>query len=195
MKKACALVLAAGFSKRYGEDKRLSSSDPMIMQTLKSIYTCFEDIYLVHRAHDPELLECIKDYKVNCIAAPPVDYSLGTSISAGIAYIEKDKDFSVCAVFLADMPYIRKNTICDLLKQSDEMHIVRPSYKGNYGHPVLFGKNFFSYLSELNGKKGAYSVIEIHSHALRSIEVNDQGSVLDIDHPKDKEKYEKQFQT
>jgi len=193
MKKSCALVLAAGFSKRYGEDKRLSSSKPMVMQTLQKVCECFEDVYLVHRANDPDFLKCIEAYNVTCIAAPLTDISLGTSIATGINAIQKCGEYSVCAVFLADMPYISTDTISNLLKISQEERIVRPQYKGKEGHPVLFGKNFFADLLTLEGKKGAYSVLETHGHVLDSVEVSDQGCVFDIDRPEDKEKYEKQF--
>ncbi|RUM72825.1 MAG: nucleotidyltransferase family protein [Sulfurovum sp.] len=193
MKKKCALILAAGFSTRYGEDKRLSGSKPLLDQILQKVCACFETVYVVHRAYDPDLLTYIKAYDVIGIAAPIADISLGTSISVGIEYIQKKNNISVCAIFLADMPYISMQSIIKLNIASHEKTIVRPIYQDISGHPVLFGKVFFPELLDLKGKNGAYPVIKNNLHHLILLDLDDAGCICDVDQPEDKEKYEKQF--
>lgn len=183
-KHTCALVLAAGFSKRYGSDKRFSGLEPLVLRTLKNVISSFDNIYLVHRNSDEKIITLLKDLPVTLIKAPSDDICLGTSISTGIKHIKKHQQiYESCAVFLADMPYIKKETIYKLKSIQSNNSIVRPTFAKKPGHPVIFGSDFFDELTEISGKEGANSVIKKHLAYLNILDVQDSGVIKDIDYP------------
>jgi molybdenum cofactor cytidylyltransferase len=180
----CALVLAAGFSKRYGSDKRFSGSQPLILKTLKNIINSFDTIYLVHRNSDEKIIELLKDLPINLIQASSDNICLGTSISIGFEHIKKTKiNYDSCAIFLADMPFIKEETIHKLQSLQKNDLIIRPKFEKKPGHPVFFGSDFFDELINIKGKEGASCIIKKNSNNLKMINVQDKGILQDIDYP------------
>ncbi|WOH38542.1 nucleotidyltransferase family protein [Thalassotalea fonticola] len=184
-----ALVLAAGFSKRYGSDKRLSGDkQPLILQTLDLVCQNFNTVYLVHRHLDDTFLATIKHKSLSLIPAPKGDIGLGNSLAAGIKGILKNQTankISSVSIFLADMPYINSDTIKMLLRESVSSNIVRPMFQNQAGHPVCFGTEFLAQLSQLCGDLGAVKVIKANNDKLHLMKVDDSGTVADIDKPGD----------
>ena len=185
-KNICALVLAAGFSKRFGSDKRFSGEEPLILRTLKNIIKTFDSIYLVHRNSDEKILTLFKDLPITLIQAPLNDICLGTSISVGIEHIKNTKEnYDACAIFLADMPFIKEETINKILSFEKNKGILRPSFKKKAGHPVVFSNEFFDQLLLLKEQEGANSIIKNNLESLCLLELEDQGVLEDIDYLKD----------
>ena len=184
-----ALVLAAGFSIRYGRDKRLAGAHkPLLLQTLDLVCQNFKTVYLVHRHQDDALLMAIKGKQLSLIPAPEDCIGLGTSLATGIRGILhtlSSKDINSVSIFLADMPYINGETIKMVLQESTNDNIVRPMFQNQAGHPVCFGSDFLAQLRLLSGDLGAAKIIKANAAKLRLIEVNDDGTVTDIDKPDD----------
>lgn len=208
MKQHIALVLAAGHSKRYGSDKRMSGSDePLMSKTIKSLEDIYSHIVVVHRYEDPILLtELIplteKSFTVTLCQAPVHPIGLGVSLSQGINCIKHSYDVKLInsiSIFLADMPFIKQTTMLKLLAASTIDNIVRPCFKppcsslqlasnDSIGHPVIFGRNFIEQLTELTeltNDKGANQVVKKHINKLVVIDVDDKGVIQDIDQPAD----------
>jgi len=184
-KSTCALVLAAGFSVRYGSDKRFSGSEPLLLRTLKNIINSFDTIYLVHRNNDEKIIALLEDLPINLIKAPSDDICLGTSIGVGIEHLKNSQTkYESCAIFLADMPFIKEETIHELQSIQSNNLIVRPKFEKKPGHPVVFGSDFFDELIKIKGEEGASSVVKKNSKALNIISVKDSGVIEDIDYPK-----------
>lgn len=184
-----ALVLAAGFSTRYGADKRLAGEHkPLLIQTLDLVCQQFTTVYLVHRNQDDSLLDVIKNRQIRLTPAPADSIGLGTSLATGIKEILKNQtvdNINSVSIFLADMPYINSATITMVMDASTSYNIVRPVYKSDAGHPVCFGSDFLSELSQLSGDSGAAKVIRTNATKLHLIDVNDSGIITDIDKTSD----------
>ncbi|OUS32156.1 hypothetical protein A9Q98_01730 [Thalassotalea sp. 42_200_T64] len=182
-----ALVLAAGFSKRYGSDKRFSGADqPMILQCLDTICAHYEHVFVVHRHQDSDLIDLIqsmhKHKQITLIPAPENNIGIGTSIATGVRKIEQSMTtIGSISIFLADMPFIEFESINAVIKRANKNCIVRPVFNHQAGHPVCFGKSFLSSLKSLSGDNGAMSIIKNNRPALIEIEVNDEGVIADID--------------
>ncbi|KGJ88756.1 nucleotidyltransferase family protein [Thalassotalea sp. ND16A] len=178
-----ALVLAAGFSKRYGSDKRLSGKNkPMILQCLDKICAHYKHVFVIHRHQDDALIDLINANQATLIPAPLENIGIGTSIATGVRKIEQSiATIDSISIFLADMPFIQFESISAVIKQANPNSIVRPVFNHQSGHPVCFGKFFFPALKALSGDNGAMSIIKNNRPAFVEIEVSDEGVIADID--------------
>ena len=61
--------------------------------------------------------------------------------------------------------------------------IWRPCFRGQPGHPVLFGRDFWPALAGIDGESGAASLIRQHASHYRTHDVDDAGVVFDVDTP------------
>ncbi|MVW73179.1 MULTISPECIES: NTP transferase domain-containing protein [unclassified Bordetella] len=112
---------------------------------------------------------------------------MGISLAAAAAHwIARHKDgleISACVVALADMPWVRTDTIRTLLDHAEATRIVVPVYQGRRGHPVVFGASYFSDLAELQGDAGAKALLQ--RYGVKEVECDDPGILRDIDVPGD----------
>ncbi|MCL9773754.1 nucleotidyltransferase family protein [Vibrio methylphosphonaticus] len=186
-----ALLLAAGNSQRFGEDKRFIGSPPLLSKTLLSLYSTFDRVVLVHKDGD-DLSSINIDYaKVTLVSHDNThDPSLGASIARGIKTIlSVDNPPDFCAIFLADMPFIHSMTLTNLVRFTEEKHtqsltttiICRPRFEGQSGHPVIFSRALFDALSRLTREEGAKSIIKQNHAHFYEFDCDDLGVCADID--------------
>ncbi len=95
-------------------------------------------------------------------------------------------DSDAVLIVLGDMPLVQPSTIGRLIaafNPTEHRTIVAPTYKGQFGNPVLWGREHFPRLLALEGDRGARSLIgELKSDAVE-IAVDDRGVVSDADTP------------
>ena len=181
-----AIVLAAGFSNRYGSQKlcaRLPNGNTVFTQTFKRIKSAISQVTVVTRPELAELLP-LEPEEVNLFLN--AEKGMGSTIAFGISLA---KNWDACLICLADMPFIKTTTyqiVSAALKQDS---IVIPSHKGKQGNPVGFGSKFFDDLTSLSGPKGALPVSQIHHFATRKMEVDDPAILYDVDTPQDLNRY------
>ncbi|TLU61189.1 nucleotidyltransferase family protein [Thalassotalea litorea] len=203
-----AVILAAGFSKRFGADKRLhpietpstenktenntqnstknTDCKPLLQTTLESIVPHFNKVLLVHRYLDDNISALLEDYPVIKIAAPEHPIGLGVSLATAAKHLLNETSQSKhIMVFLADMPNIKSHTICTLLAEieNNAQAAIRPQYLGQAGHPVCIPASLLESLSELNQDEGAAKLIKQSGTRLRLVDVDDAGVLFDIDTP------------
>jgi len=63
--------------------------------------------------------------------------------------------------------------------------VAAPFHQGLRGHPVGFGAACFAELSALSNDDGAKSVVAAHRDLLVRIDVDDAGTLRDVDRPDD----------
>ncbi|QYJ80425.1 nucleotidyltransferase family protein [Shewanella acanthi] len=181
-----ALVLAAGYGKRFGQDKRrtpMGNHSTLLGTTLASIQGVFAECYVVIRDDDkPEQLGITHPTKV--IVSTRSHDGLGSSLAAGIEFLQQSS-FSEAAIFLGDMPWIQATTQARLIAAARPSNIVLPTFRGKPGHPVIFGRKFWPELMLLDGDKGAKSIVCRHQAHCVFIPVKDPGILRDVDIPED----------
>ncbi|WP_372378095.1 NTP transferase domain-containing protein [Vibrio natriegens] len=181
-----ALILAGGYGKRFGQDKRRVPMDhhqTLLGSTLKSVQNTFKESYVVIRDDDqPSQLGLNESTKI--IYSTRSDKGLGASLSTGIEFIQSSK-FSAVAIFLGDMPWIDSTTLEILVNAARRSRIVLPTFQGQPGHPVIFGRQFWPELLSLNDDKGAKSIVSRHHNNCVFIPVKDSGILRDVDVPDD----------
>ncbi|MCH1930968.1 nucleotidyltransferase family protein [Shewanella sp. A25] len=181
-----ALVLAAGFGKRFGQDKRrisMGQHSTLLGTTLASIQSVFSECYVVIRDDDKPGHLGIKD-PTKIIVSTRSHNGLGASLAAGINFLQPS-NFSAAAVFLGDMPWIQATTQKRLITAARPSTIVLPTFLGQPGHPVVFGRQFWPELMLLDGDKGAKSIVSRHQKHCVFIPVDDPGILRDVDIPDD----------
>jgi len=196
MKKG-VLVLAAGFSSRFGGSKLnaiLGNGSTVLQQTLQHVSAASDNILIITRS---ELIEdgildsgvCHSDSPGRNITADQKSalrtvlcedshLGMGQTLSFGISQI---RDWDACLVCLGDMPFIRTSTYQQLLAVLQADNIVIPEYQGKTGNPVGFGKYFFEELLHLSGDTGGREIIQAYPQQVLRISVSDGAILEDID--------------
>ena len=182
-----ALILAGGFGRRFGGDKRrwrLADGRTLLETTLDCYRGLFEPLIVVLRPEDRDwaagLTGCEKLFAANA------RLGMGHSLAAGAetlgGFAEQPKAPNAVFVALGDMPWVKKATL-QALRQA--MHsaetIVRPTHLGAPGHPVGFGCAYFRDLRGLTGDLGAKALLSRHADKILSLAVNDPGVLQDLD--------------
>lgn len=182
-----ALMLAAGYSRRFGADKRratLADGRSLLAASLALPCAALDEVWLVLRPDEtPAGLDLPTGVRI--VQDPATAQGMGHSLAAGARRLLAESQAQALAILLADMPSIRRDSLDALLAQADAEHILLPSHRGSRGHPVLFGRRFWPQLAALSGDTGARPVIQRNPDALRIVELDDPGVLLDIDTAED----------
>nr|WP_082708454.1 nucleotidyltransferase family protein [Marinobacterium profundum] len=193
--KVLALVMAAGRARRFGADKRretLLHDRTLLAATVQSMAAVFDSVRVVIRGDD-EPAELGLESATDVVRSPRADQGLGFSIADAFSTLRSSQALAA-AVLLGDMPCIEPGTLARLVEQAAADRIVRPEYQGKPGHPVIFGRNFWSELSRLQDEEGARAVIQRHPEARMHIEVDDPGVLMDADRPGDLQALRERYQ-
>ena len=188
-----ALIIAAGFSRRFGSDKRiykLGHDEPLLIATLRPYRRVFANVAVVVRSSDSEICRLVADRlgRSAPIVVPTDQAHLGmaASIADGVRALAA---WDYLFLGLGDMPYVRAETLEQLKARMDRARVARdpcivvPMLADTPGHPVGFSREFFAELIALTGDRGARSVIDGHASAVVRVAIDDPGIVTDIDHP------------
>ena len=93
-------------------------------------------------------------------------------------------------VLPGDLPLIRPDTLRTIAAALADCAVAVPVHKGERGHPVGFAAACLSSLLALTGEQGAASVVreQAQQGRVRQVEVDDEGTVTDIDTVQDLER-------
>ena len=134
----------------------------------------------------PDLERQLTNVGCEILLIPPTPSGMGVSLAAAARHLlhhQSAHSQTGCVVALADMPWLRADTVPQLLAHAAHNRIVVPTYHGQRGHPVVFGAQFFPELAALDGDTGARSLLARHGAV--AIECDDPGILRDIDVPAD----------
>lgn len=182
-----ALMLAAGYSRRFGADKRrlvLGDGRSLLAASLALPCSMLEEVWLVLRP-DESITELGLPASIKLVQHPLTAQGMGHSLAAGAERLLAESDADSVAIFLADMPLIRRDSLEVLLAHASANAIVQPSYQGTRGHPVLIGRDFWPLLATLSGDAGARTLLQSNAQAVQIVELDDPGVLQDVDTPAD----------
>ena len=181
-----AIVLAAGFSRRFGNQKliqKLSNGNSVLKQTIERIQAAIPNIEIVTT---PELSAYLTPQTCGITIFSNANQGIGATLAFGISL---SNNWDACIVCLADMPFIKTETYRSIDSSLQKGKIVTPWHKGKRGNPVGFGSQFFEELMSLDGDTGANHVVTNNADAVLRLDLSDPGILLDIDTQADLEKY------
>lgn len=178
------ILLAAGQGKRFGGDKclaPLSDGTPMGLRAVQNMSLAVDSLVCVVRPNDHALKEVFHRQGFHTVDSLNAEQGISASLKAGVMASADSQGYLIA---LADMPFIQTATHQVLINTLRECGgIVRPSYLGQAGHPVLFSKQYYGDLLGLQGDTGARSLLQRYSSELRVIAVDDPGVLQDFDTP------------
>lgn len=190
---AGALIVAAGFSRRFGSDKRryvVADGDPLLLATVKVYSEVFPNVAVVLRDDDGplanDLLGDLEQRPPIVVSTDQAHLGMGHSMADGVRGVAH---WDYLFLALGDMPFVQATTLHALRhKMSDARHrgdalILRPRCDGRGGHPVGFSCEYFGELTALKGDDGARPVVEVHAAELEYLDTSDRGVLTDIDRP------------
>ena len=177
-----AIILAAGFSNRFGSIKLLASlanGNTVIGQTLQRISAALADSVVITR---PELVPLLAPYNIDLRVFDHAERGMGATLAYGIGFAQA---WSGCLICLADMPFINTSTYQALADRIEPDSIIIPSFESRAGNPVGFGRRWFPDLAELDNDSGGRVVVQGNPQAVIHFPVDDQAILDDIDTPSD----------
>ena len=193
------VLLAAGRAQRFGSDKRqwrLPSGTRLVEHCARLYVNAGLPVVLVTDSSPAIITDSALLASVDVIHCEDAAQGMAHSLAAGIAYAEIH-GWDACLVALADMPFIQASTISEVAQLSDAQRIVVPVLAASlkehddvtWGHPVSFGRQFFSAMCGLGGDRGARKLIRQHLDSVCEVPVQDEGIYQDIDQADDLAKY------
>lgn len=187
----CAIVLAAGQGSRYraagGADKLLASSlrdapaPPVLAATLADLRGVAERLLVVTNADNCPLRDWLAAHAEGCEVLAVETRGLGHSLAQAVAQAPVARGWLVA---LGDMPYVQPATLRAIAAAIEHDNLVVPVHQGRAGHPRGIGSAYRDALLQLDGDRGAQQLFA--QPAVRRLEVDDPGVLLDIDHPNDR---------
>ena len=186
MREIVGLLLASGFSTRFGSQKLLKSLGKrgcIAEVACRNLIGGTDRVVAVVRPDQQELRDLLLAQGAEVIVFSRANLGMGATLAEGV---KASSSANAWLVALADMPWIGSSTIFQLAALlREDKRIVAPEYKGVQGHPVGFGAEYFEQLSSLTGDFGARSILKNNSDALYLMSCEDPGVILDIDEPSD----------
>ena len=187
------VLLAAGYSKRFGSNKLLQSLPPgspqagvpIALAAARHFIDALPGSIAVVRPRAQKLGKMLRDAGYKTIVCKNAAEGMGVSLAAGV---QAASDASGWVIALADMPFIRPETVRVIARAlSEGAAIAAPAYRGERGHPVGFARRFLDDLRGLRGDAGARHILKRHPDWITLYEVDDPGVLRDIDQPSDLE--------
>jgi molybdenum cofactor cytidylyltransferase len=179
--KMTAVIMAAGFSKRFGRQKLLMKigGKPILLHVIEAVEKSgFEEIILVCRHKAVEKLIIGKNIKV----AHNNDAVLGISSSVKCG-VRSASPADAYIFFTGDQPFIDVDTILKLKATFNEKKgsIIVPRFNGVAGNPVIFSAKWADSLKMLSGDTGGRSIIAANANDVYYVDLESSVAGTDID--------------
>lgn len=189
-----AIILAAGDSTRMGSPKAVLTvpNGPSFVATIVTTLAAagVTDIVIVTgRDHDRVIDALHRDplpLAPRVVRNPDPRRGQLSSLWVGMdAAISSSAD--ALMMTLVDVPLFTSATVARVVEtwRSTRAPIVRPAREGRHGHPVIFDRAVFEELRQAPLDAGAKVVVRAHAAAIIDVEVEDEGSLTDVDTPAD----------
>jgi molybdenum cofactor cytidylyltransferase len=176
------LILAAGFSRRFGGDKRLfapAGEKPLLQMTIEKVQAAKLACRVCIRPEDEQVEALLAKLAVTTLYCPQARLGMGATLAQGITAVE---DWDATLIALGDMAWVQPQTYETLAAALKSAAIVQPQYAGRPGNPVGFSRQYYSSLAALAGDEGGRSILRRHQEAVVAVAVADAGIHQDLDY-------------
>ncbi|TDW94211.1 nicotine blue oxidoreductase [Kribbella pratensis] len=180
--KIAGLVLAAGAGRRMGTPKALvrdADGVTWVVRTSRLLTEagCSPVVVVVGASADQVRAE-LSDEPVEVVEATDWDEGMGASLRAGLRSTDTLSDAVLVAT--VDVPGLTAAAVRRVADRVGEDALVRATYRGVPGHPVLIGRaHWDGVIASARGDEGARGYLREHEVVL--VECGDVGDGEDVD--------------
>lgn len=178
-----AIILAAGQSKRMGQNKMLLPFDrSTVIATIVSEVTSTSvgEAVVVTGYEADKIKAALTAYPVRCVFNP--DYAQAemlVSLQMGLRSMPEHQQ--AVLLILGDQPRIRHEVVQRVIDAGEPGALVIPSYQRRRGHPVLIDRSFWYEVLALSPNSILRDFIRAHEDRIRYVEVNSDSVLRDMD--------------
>lgn len=189
-----AVVLAAGRSRHGRRPTQLApiGDRPGLVRTIEAFLGAPVDEVVVVLGYEAQRIRTVlaSHFPRGCASDDPLGIdrlvvtdaggnrpSLGHSLQKGMDLMPPGVEGVL--VGLGNRPLVASATISSLIERfrRERPLIVRPTFEGQPGHPVLFDATLLDELARIRGEEGGRSLIARHGDEVLQVGVNDPGVV------------------
>lgn len=192
MTQLSCVVLAAGSSRRMGEDKLLLDvrGRPMLDWALDALLELGpREIVVVHRPGAAALVERIKGRggKVLPVENPRPEVGMLSSLKCGLERIASRGEIECVVMALGDQPLVGTGTIQELVRSFSrgDSEVTILAHHGKKGHPVAFSWRVAEEFLRAPDALQVRDVLHRFSGSTEIMEVDDAGVLVDVDDRRD----------
>ncbi len=180
------IILAAGRSSRFGQPKMLLEwkGKPLIHHIAEAgLAAGLDPIIVVTGAVDQPVRHALMGLPVQVVFNPDWEKGQSTSVRSGISAL--DPNVGSAVFLLADQPLVTPDLLFELVgsHSCSLAPVVAPKISGRRANPVLFDRDTFPKLLELEGDTGGRAVFD--QFLVEYVDWGDDRLLLDIDTPED----------
>lgn len=192
-----AILLAAGESRRFGENKLLYrvrdrelGEDHMVRVVTRKFLEAgvFDEVVVVVGYEYSKIIEVLAELDVKFVYNSSYALGMSSSVIAGVRRVFKYS--RLVAVHPSDIPFIKTRTLRYLVDSvpaicGDDCVLI-PKYHDRGGHPVVLTGNVIREAIDIKEEeRGLKGLISKHREYVRYLDVDDPGVILDVDSPED----------
>ena len=179
------VIMASGMARRFGSNKLLHDfqGEPVMNRILRTMSAAPLAAKVVVTRH-PEIKELCDEQNIPVILH---DMPLQSdTVALGVkALQEMCPEMTGCMFAASDQPCLSAESVTALCEafQREPAQIWRMSWQGSVGNPVIFPAFTFNELLNLPPDKGGGAVIKKHPELVRTVEVQREQELVDVDTP------------
>ncbi len=186
-RRVAALVLAAGSSRRMAGDNKLLQTVggvPMVRRAVNAALAsrCTPVVVVTGFAID-SVRDALTGLDLAFAHNTAHQTGMASSLRVGLQALPADVDAVV--VVLGDMPGIDAGHLDRLVAAFDVRrgNIVVPMKDGRRGNPILWPREFFAEMLQVQGDIGARELLSRHAERIDSVAIDDDAIFADVDTP------------
>lgn len=181
------VLLAAGGSRRLGQPKQLVQIDgeSLVVRTARRLISLEPAcLVVVTGASTAEVTDQLNSLPVQPVFNPDWKLGMGTSIALGLSQLPHEAEGVL--IMLCDQWRVDSNDLKSLAERwkVDISRIIASRWIDSetpvYGPPAIFPRKLFHVLSELNGDRGARSIIGKHLDLVEFVALENAAADLDV---------------
>ena len=184
----CAIVLAAGQSRRMGVQKLLLpfSSKTVIAHIVDQLVaSSIDEVYVVVGCQGKQVSRELSGRPVSIVNNSNYKSGMLSSVRCGLHAISQQCRAVLAA--LGDQPSVTTKLIDQMLQNfaSTEKQILVPLYDGKRGHPIIFSAVYRDEILTQYDNVGLRGLLYAHKEDIYELPVKTSGVLSDMDCPQD----------
>lgn len=181
--KIAAIILASGFSVRFGSNKLLEEigEAPLIQRAMQNaLSSSCDKVFIVVEPENNSIKRLIPP-SICIIENTGRSEGISAAVVSGLWAAKKDYDAVIFMV--ADQPFLGPGVLNDMISafKNQDCNIIACFHKSSMRNPMMFGSKYYGELLEIKGDTGAKQIAMRHVDDICRVEISDEYTLFDID--------------